>query len=120
MNILCKLFGHTISGTYYKPSGYTRCVRATGGAIDNIHRHHIELYAECDRCGEQFHVANVHGTPLGNVLLSETDELLHASIMIENNKQEKKRIEEIEKAHRKAQYLKLKNEFEGEIENESE
>lgn len=66
--ILCRLFGHYISGTYYPLSGYTRYFQANAGAVDGIRRHHIQLYTECDRCGEKFHVGNIHGTEEGKIL----------------------------------------------------
>lgn len=61
MNILCKLFKHKISGMTYPNSEYKRYFRASsGGALDGMKTLHIDLYAECDRCGEKVCFGAIH------------------------------------------------------------
>lgn len=63
-NFWCNLLGHKIN----TKNNYTRYFRATGGALDGIKRHHINLYCDCDRCGENVKFGNIHGTESGNIL----------------------------------------------------
>lgn len=47
---------------------YNRYFACEAGDVDNIKRHHIRLFVECDRCGKHFHIGQIHGTEDGNIL----------------------------------------------------
>ena len=53
----CRMFGHTMPTGWCGGGPY---LRQRSGAIDGIHRFHIQLYAECDKCDHQIHVGNIH------------------------------------------------------------
>lgn len=57
MNIICQMKGHQFprDSEWGKPY-----LRINGSVIDGIGRIHAHLFAECARCGKQYHVANVH------------------------------------------------------------
>lgn len=53
-----KFLGHTHIFTGYQ--GSTPYVRAKRGAVDNIDRHHVNLYGVCDICNEEILLAHIH------------------------------------------------------------
>lgn len=57
MSILCKWFGHKLPKGYGGDSPY---LSIKGGTIDGIGTRHAFMWTKCDRCGEEYHVANVH------------------------------------------------------------
>jgi hypothetical protein len=66
MNLLCKWFGHKISGDKYADSPfYTRYLRANGYVKDALNVRHYHIYAHCDRCDELFKIGNIHASDEG-------------------------------------------------------
>jgi len=57
MKLLCLLFGHKLPTGYAEGRPYLRLVESV---TDGIGRRHANLYVKCDRCNEDWHVANVH------------------------------------------------------------
>ena len=57
MSILCKWFGHKLPKGWCNGAPY---LKRDGGAIDGMGTEHVFLYAECDRCGEEYNAANFH------------------------------------------------------------
>jgi len=57
MGILCKLRGHLFPTDSQWGKPYLK-IEAT--SMDGIGRIHAYLTTECDRCGAEYHVANVH------------------------------------------------------------
>lgn len=58
-NLLCRLFGHRPAFGYgnSKSEGYFNVeVRGT----DGLGRTHAVLYCDCERCGVNYHVGNIH------------------------------------------------------------
>ena len=55
--IICRLKGHVFPRDSIWGKPYLRIHSTT---IDGIGRIHAYLDGECDRCGEWYHVANVH------------------------------------------------------------
>lgn len=62
MKILCELFGHKISGwqNTYPPRTMRYLKYKNIGLIDGCGRMHVKLFAECDRCGKEYYVGNIH------------------------------------------------------------
>ena len=61
-NLLCKWFGHMLpcyrqEGWYSPGEMYGQMI---GGNVDGIQRVHVDLWAECDRCGDKFQVMKAH------------------------------------------------------------
>ncbi len=57
MSIICKLFGHqTLDGKYGGAEYFKEC----GSYVDNIGRWHLEMAANCPRCGERYITGKVH------------------------------------------------------------
>lgn len=52
------IFGHTHIFTGY--CGSIPYLKAKRGAVDNINRHHVNLYGKCDICDEEFLLAHIH------------------------------------------------------------
>ena len=57
-NMLCVLFGHVPEYGYYgEGEGY---FDVKGICVDGINSHHASLLCNCERCGENFKVGNIH------------------------------------------------------------
>lgn len=59
MNLLCRLFGHRPAFGCWNTEGegYFRVIRI---GVDGIGTHHASLYCDCERCGVNYKVGNVH------------------------------------------------------------
>lgn len=53
-----KILGHTHIFTGY--AGGTPYLIAKRGGVDNIDRHHVNLYGRCDVCDEEILLAKIH------------------------------------------------------------
>jgi hypothetical protein len=62
MNLICKWFGHKLP--YRNRTGWfspgEQYVRMKGGYTDGIQRIHVDLYAECERCGDKYLLCRSH------------------------------------------------------------
>jgi len=52
----CKIFGHT-PPMYGSTVSYGKVVRH---GVDGIGREHAVVYAQCDRCGEDYLIIRIH------------------------------------------------------------
>jgi hypothetical protein len=52
------IFGHTHTFTGY--CGDNPYLKAKRGAVDNINRHHVNLYGICDTCNKEVLIAKIH------------------------------------------------------------
>lgn len=52
------IFGHTHVFTGYQ--GSIPYLTASRGAVDNIDRHHVNLYGRCDICDKEILIARIH------------------------------------------------------------
>lgn len=63
MNIICKLFGHKApvyaERGWWSP-GEQYAKRVTNQYMDNIHRVHADVIAECPRCGKEWKICKIH------------------------------------------------------------
>ncbi len=57
--LLCKLFGHRPAFGYghSEGQGYFQIIE---NARDGIGRQHAGLFCDCERCGENYKVGNIH------------------------------------------------------------
>lgn len=56
--LLCNVLGHKLPTGYCGAPPYLRI--GTNIITDGIGRRHASLYALCDRCDEEYHVASIH------------------------------------------------------------
>ena len=56
-NIICRIMGHKFPSGYSKDVPYLKIKNIIS---DGIGRKHAFLYACCDRCGKDYHVAYTH------------------------------------------------------------
>jgi hypothetical protein len=56
--MICRLLGHKLARGY---QGGPQYLRHNGGTFDGMGTEHLYLYGRCARCGNEFHVANLHG-----------------------------------------------------------